>query len=55
MQAHGATFPADPRCRGTARTGVIMVHWSEEMRIDPVVMATVVFGVLMAALLVTTI
>lgn len=33
----------------------VMAHWSDDMLIDPVVMATILFGVAMAALLATTI
>jgi len=33
--------------------GVIMAHWSNELRIDPVVWATALFGVITAAILVT--
>jgi len=35
--------------------GVIMAHWSNELRIDPVVWATALFGVVTAAILVTAI
>ena len=38
-----------------SRMGVIMAHWSNELRIDPVVWATAVFGVITAAILVTAI
>ena len=33
----------------------MMAHWSNELRIDPVVWATALFGVVTAAILVTTI
>ena len=39
----------------TARMGVAMVHRSNEMRIDPVVWATVLFGVVIAVVLVAAI
>jgi hypothetical protein len=35
--------------------GVTMAHWSNELRIDPVVWATALFGVFTAAILVTAI
>jgi hypothetical protein len=38
-----------------SRMGVIMAHWSNELRIDPVVWATALFGVITAAILVTAI
>jgi hypothetical protein len=38
-----------------SRMGVVMTNWSNEPRIDPVVWATALFGVLTAALLVTAI
>ena len=40
---------------GTAGMGVAVVHRSNEMRIDPVVWATVLFGVLIAVVLVAAI
>jgi hypothetical protein len=49
-----ATIPAPPRC-SAAGLGVIMAHWSNELRIDPVVWATALFGVVTAAILVTAI
>jgi hypothetical protein len=39
----------------TAKMGVAMVHRSNEMRIDPVVWATVLFGVVIAVVLVAAI
>jgi hypothetical protein len=38
-----------------SRMGVITAHWSNELRIDPVVWATALFGVVTAAILVTAI
>ena len=38
-----------------SRMGVVMAHWSNELRIDPVVWATALFGVITAAILVTAI
>ena len=38
-----------------SRMGEIMAHWSNELRIDPVVWATALFGVVTAAILVTAI
>jgi hypothetical protein len=35
--------------------GAMMAHWSDELRIDPVVWATALVGVLTAAILVTAI
>jgi hypothetical protein len=40
---------------GRQRMGVTMAHWSNELRIDPVVWATALFGVFTAAILVTAI
>ena len=49
-----ATIPPPLRYFGV-RMGVMMAHWSDELRIDPVVWATALFGVLAAAILVTAI
>jgi hypothetical protein len=49
-----ATNPAPQSCFGI-RTVLVMAHWSDELRIDPVVWATVLFGVLAAAVLVTAV
>jgi len=37
------------------RMGVIMAHWSNELRIDPVVWGTALLGVIAAAILVTAV
>jgi hypothetical protein len=38
-----------------SRNGAIMAHWSNELRIDPVVWGTALFGVITAAILVTAV
>src|SRR4051812_312391 len=49
-----ATIPAPPRYLA-AGMGAIMAHWSNELRIDPVVWGTALFGVITAAILVTAV